>query len=164
MCALIHTRSRPTARASGRPHRSQCATAADLGHQPAAGGGVPSHRGGRRQHRTSLHADRALRAAGTRGSAAPRVSVQQLHAVVDVLRDGSTRLFEATGGGGDVQLLTDGRDIYARTAGGQFYNLLTAPSQPMLVVGDEKLLRELGGKVRARKSGKSSRGRRPAAE
>jgi hypothetical protein len=90
--------------------------------------------------------------------------VQQLHAVVDVLRDGSTRLFEATGGGGDVQLLTDGRDIYARTAGGQFYNLLTAPSQPMLVVGDEKLLRELGGKVRARKSGKSSRGRRPAAE
>src|SRR4051812_21394584 len=56
-------------------------------------------------------------------------SVQQLHAIVDVLRDRfNTRLFEATGGGGDVQLLTDGRDIYARTANGQFYNLLTAPS------------------------------------
>jgi DNA-binding transcriptional MerR regulator len=91
-------------------------------------------------------------------------TIQQLHAIVDVLRDRfNTRLFDATGGGGGVQLLTDGRDIYARTSSGQFYNLLNAPAQPMLVVGDEKLLRELGGKVRARKSGKSSRGRRPAA-
>ena len=91
-------------------------------------------------------------------------SVQQLHAIVDVLRDRfQSRLFEATGGGGSVQLLTDGREIYARTATGDFYNLLSGPTQPLLVVGNEGLLRELSGKVRARKSGKSFRGRRPAA-
>jgi DNA-binding transcriptional MerR regulator len=80
-------------------------------------------------------------------------SIQQLHAIVDVLKQQfGTRLFEATGGGGSVQLLTDGREIYARTAGGEFFNLLQAPTQPLLVVGDEGLLRELGGKVRRRKT------------
>ena len=63
-----------------------------------------------------------------------------------------------------MQLLTDGREIYARTARGEFYNLLKAPGQPLLVVGNDSLLKELGGKIRARKSGRSSRGRRPAAE
>jgi DNA-binding transcriptional MerR regulator len=87
-------------------------------------------------------------------------SVHQLHAIVDVLRtEFGTRLFEATGGGGRVQLLTDGRDIYARSAGGEFYNLLKAPAQPMLVIGNEGLLKELGGKVRvARKRNGRSRG------
>lgn len=80
-------------------------------------------------------------------------SVPQLHAVVDALRDHfGARLFEATGGGGAIQLLTDGREIYARTHGGEFFNLLKAPTQPMLVVGDEGLLRELGGKVRKKKA------------
>jgi hypothetical protein len=60
------------------------------------------------------------------------------------------RLFDATGGGGSVQLLTDGREIYARTAGGAFFNLLRAPAQALMVVGDEGLLKELGGKVRTR--------------
>jgi len=78
-------------------------------------------------------------------------SVYQLHDVVRVLRDQfGHRLFDATGGGGSVQLLTDGRDIYARTAAGAFFNLLKAPSQPLLVIGDEGLLKTLGGKVRAR--------------
>jgi DNA-binding transcriptional MerR regulator len=91
-------------------------------------------------------------------------TVHQLHLVLDALSAHfSTRLFEATGGGGAIQLLTDGRDIYARTAEGAFYNLLKAPEQPLLVVGNDELLKELGGKVRARKSGRSSRGRRPAA-
>jgi DNA-binding transcriptional MerR regulator len=91
-------------------------------------------------------------------------TVHQLHQVLDALRSRfSTRLFEATGGGGAVQLLTDGREIYARTAGGEFYNLIKAPGQPLLVVGNDSLLKELGGKIRARKSGRSSRGRRPAA-
>lgn len=92
-------------------------------------------------------------------------SVHQLHVVLDVLKSQfSTRLFDATGGGGPVQLLTDGREIYARTARGELYNLLEAPSQPLLVVGNEGLLKELSGKVRARRSGKSSRGRRRAAQ
>ena len=91
-------------------------------------------------------------------------TVHQLHLVLDALSvHFSTRLFEATGGGRAIQLLTDGRDIYARTAEGAFYNLLKAPEQPLLVVGNDDLLKELGGKVRAKKSGRSSRGRRPAA-
>jgi len=91
-------------------------------------------------------------------------TVHQLHLVLDALKSHfGTRLFEATGGGGTVQLLTDGREIYARTAGGAFYNLLKAPDQPLLVIGNDSALKELGGKVRARKSGKSSRGRRQAA-
>ena len=39
----------------------------------------------------------------------------------------------------------------SRTSDGQFYNLLRAPAQPLLVVGDEGLLKELGGKVRRKK-------------
>lgn len=80
-------------------------------------------------------------------------SVPQLHAVVNALRDHfGARLFEATGGGGAVQLLTDGREIYARTRSGEFFNLLESPTQPLLVVGNEGLLKELGGKVRKKKS------------
>ena len=81
-------------------------------------------------------------------------SLPQLHATLRILSEQfGVRLFEATGGGGGVQLLTDGQHIYARTATGQFFNLLKSPTQPLLVVGDEGLLKELGGKVR-RKSKK----------
>ena len=79
-------------------------------------------------------------------------TVPQLHSVVRALKQQfGVRLFEATGGGGMVQLLTDGRDIYARTTAGAFYNLLTSPDQPMLVVGDEGLLKELSGKIRPKR-------------
>jgi DNA-binding transcriptional MerR regulator len=91
-------------------------------------------------------------------------TVHQLHILLDALKSHfATRLFDATGGGRSLQLLTDGRDIYARTARGDIYNLLQAPDQPLLVVGNAALLKELEGKVRARRSGRSSRGRRPAA-
>ena len=62
-----------------------------------------------------------------------------------------TRLFGATGGGGGVQLLTDGEDVYARTDRGEFFNLLKAPAQPLLVVGNEGLLRELSSSLKSRK-------------
>ena len=79
-------------------------------------------------------------------------TIAQLHAIVNVLEGQfHASLFEATGGGGDVQLLTDGKAIYARTGSGEFYNLLESPAQPLLVVGDEGLLKELRGKVRAKK-------------
>ena len=79
-------------------------------------------------------------------------SVQQLHSILHVLADQfDTRLFDATGGGGPVELLTDGREIYARTASGQFFNLLKTPRQPLLAIGDEGLLKELRGKVRRKK-------------
>ena len=80
-------------------------------------------------------------------------TIHQLHQILEVLRDQfGQRLFEATGGGGAVQLLTDGREIYARTADGAFFNLLRTPAQALMVVGDEELLKELSGKVRPKKS------------
>lgn len=78
-------------------------------------------------------------------------SVHQLHEILRILKDQfGTRLFDATGGGGSVQLLTDGRDVYARTASGEVFNLLKTPAQALLVVGNEGLLKELRGKVRRR--------------
>ena len=106
-------------------------------------------------------------------------SVHQLHLILQTLKEQFvTRLFDATGGGGKVQLLTDGQEIYARTERGDFFNLLKTPAQPLLVVGNEGLLKELGSSLRPRKRvrrqkaaaketnglGKSSRGRRPAAQ
>jgi DNA-binding transcriptional MerR regulator len=85
------------------------------------------------------------------------VSIPQLHGIVDALKNQfGARLFDATGGGNSVRLLTDGREVYLKTAGGAFYNLLKSPTQPLLAIGDEGLLRELGGKVRARRKKKSS--------
>jgi len=98
-------------------------------------------------------------------------SIRQLHAILEVLADQfGARLFDATGGGGAVQLLTDGQEIFARTDRGQFFNLLKTPAQPLLAIGDEGLLKELKSSLRPRRrkpatrSGKSSPGRRPAAE
>jgi DNA-binding transcriptional MerR regulator len=83
-------------------------------------------------------------------------TVHQLHLILQVLKDQfGTRLFDATGGGGPVQLLTDGSEIYARTSRGDFFNMLKTPAQPLLVVGNEGLLKELSGKVRRKKSKKS---------
>jgi DNA-binding transcriptional MerR regulator len=98
-------------------------------------------------------------------------SVHQLHAILRTLKERfGHRLFEATGGGGSVQLLTNGREIYVRTDGGALYNLLRTPAQPLLVVGDDSELKALSGKIRprprsrSRQSEKSSRGRRPDGE
>src|SRR5205085_9876250 len=99
-------------------------------------------------------------------------TVHQLHLILEILRHRfGARLFEATGGGGRVQLLTDGRDIYARTDRGEFFDLLYEPTQPLLVVGNEGLLKELSSTLRTRRprkrasgSGKSLRGRRPDGE
>ena len=79
-------------------------------------------------------------------------SVHQLYQLLKILRDQfGQRLYDATGGGGSVHLLTDGRDIYARTASGAFFNLLKMPTQPLLVVGDEEKLKQLSGKLRSRR-------------
>ena len=85
-------------------------------------------------------------------------SVHQLHQIMRTLRDEfGQRLFDATGGGGSVQLLTDGRDIYARTASGAFFNLLKAPTQPLLVIGNEGMLNALSGKVKGKRRGSKPR-------
>jgi DNA-binding transcriptional MerR regulator len=105
-------------------------------------------------------------------------SVHQLLTIQRVLKEQfGTRLFDSTGEGGVVRLLTDGREIYARTAAGEVFNLLRTPGQPLLAIGDEGLLKELSAKVRRRAkrkpaarrprvsgSGTPSRDRRRAAE
>ena len=79
-------------------------------------------------------------------------STRQLSLILHRLKDQfGARLFEATGGGSHVRLLTDGRDIYARTDDGEVYNLLKAPTQPLLAIGDEALLKELKASLRPRK-------------
>ena len=76
----------------------------------------------------------------------------QLRAIVQSLKKHfGTRLFDATGGGGPVRLLTDGREVYARTSSGLFYNVLRAPTQPLLVIGDEGLMKELSTRVRRKR-------------
>ena len=79
-------------------------------------------------------------------------TVHQLHRLLRILSDQfGERLFDATGGGGSVQLLTDGRrEIYARTSSGAFFNVLKAPSQPLLVVGNDDKLRQLTGRAQSR--------------
>jgi DNA-binding transcriptional MerR regulator len=82
-------------------------------------------------------------------------SIQQLHLIIRILKEQfGARLFEATGGGGTVRLLTDGREIYARTSAGEFFNLLKAPDQALLVIGDQNLLRELTGKAKSKRKRK----------
>jgi hypothetical protein len=79
-------------------------------------------------------------------------SVHQLHTILRILREQfGQRLYDVTGGGGSVQLLTDGRDVYARADSGAFYNLLRMPTQPLLVIGDESRLKELSGRLRRRR-------------
>ena len=79
-------------------------------------------------------------------------TIHQLQAILRTLQQRfGERLFDATGGGGSVQLLTDGREVYARTADGQFYNLLRSPSQPLLVIGDDSGLKEFSGKLRTKR-------------
>src|SRR5256885_3482843 len=62
-------------------------------------------------------------------------TVHKLHQILETLRRRfDARLFDATGGGGRGQLLPDGRGIYARTTSGELFNLLHAPTPPLLVV------------------------------
>ena len=114
------------------------------------------------------------------------LSVGRIRLLLQTLREKfGIRLFEAIGGAGAITLLTDGKEIFARTADGEFVNVLRAPDQPLLVVGDVPLLKELTAKTgttkrkkksarksggarreaaRASRSGKSCRGRPQAAE
>jgi DNA-binding transcriptional MerR regulator len=79
------------------------------------------------------------------------LSVGKLRTLLDTLRRRfGVRLFDAIGGGGAITLLTDGNEIYARDENGRFFNLLRAPSQPLLVVGNEGGLKELKLKIRAK--------------
>jgi len=84
------------------------------------------------------------------------LSVGTLRSLLDTLRRRfGVRLFDAIGGGGAITLLTDGKEIYARTEGGQLFNLLRSPGQPLLVVGNEGTLKELKLRMRSKTRKKS---------
>lgn len=87
------------------------------------------------------------------------LTVGRIRQLLNTLRDRfGVRLFETIGEGGRLTLLTDGQEVYGRTPGGELFNLLKDPDQPLLVVGDEPGLRELTARARRKKS----RGRRRA--
>ncbi len=80
------------------------------------------------------------------------MTVSRIRLLLDTLRSRfGVRLFEAIGGAGALTLLTDGRDVYARTSHGEFFNLLRDPAQPLLVVGSEPSMRELTAKTHVRR-------------
>lgn len=101
-------------------------------------------------------------------------SIPRLRRLLTALRDVfGVRLYEAIGDGGPMTLFLAGDQLYARTADGQFFNL-DAPTQPLLVVGEELTLRPLAARERRRRpaqrvrksasgSEKPSRDRRPDA-
>jgi DNA-binding transcriptional MerR regulator len=77
------------------------------------------------------------------------LSVSRIRLLLDTLREKfGIRLFEAIGGAGTITLFTDGKDIFARTSSGEFINVLRAPDQPLLVIGDRPALRELTARTR----------------
>jgi len=100
-------------------------------------------------------------------------SVPRLRRLLTALRDVfGVRLYEAIGDGGPMTLFLTGDQLYARTVDGRFFNL-DAPTQPLLVIGEELSLRPLTARERRRRpaervkksaSGleRSSRDRRPA--
>jgi DNA-binding transcriptional MerR regulator len=88
------------------------------------------------------------------------LTVHKIRSLLDTLRRRfGIRLFDAIGGGGAIKLLTDGRDVYARTENGQFFNLLRAPSQPLLEIGEEGRLKELTLRMRSRPRRKTASAR-----
>ena len=101
-------------------------------------------------------------------------SIPRLRRLLTALREVfGIRLYEAIGDGGPMTLFLGGDQLYARTVDGRFFNM-DAPTQPLLVVGEEVSLRPLTAKERKRRpaprvkksaSGLEtlSRGRRPDA-
>ena len=93
------------------------------------------------------------------------ISVNRIRLLLDTLRQQfGVRLFEAIGGGGPLTLLTDGKDIYARTVRGEFFNVLRDPAQPLLVLGDELPLKELTAKARGQRKKKRGPARKRATQ
>ena len=85
------------------------------------------------------------------------LSVSRIRQLLETLRERfGIRLYEAIGGAGPLTLLTDGRDVFARTEAGEFFDLLRAPDQPLLVLGSNLPLRELTAKTNRKPKKKSA--------
>ena len=80
------------------------------------------------------------------------LSVARIRLLLETLRvKFGIRLFDAVGGAGTITLLTDGTEIYARMPRGEFVNVLRAPDQPLLVVGEGLPLRQLTARTKPQK-------------
>ena len=91
------------------------------------------------------------------------MSIGRIRLLLETLRERfGVRLFDAVGGAGPLTLLTDGRDVYARTTDGAFFNLLKDPAQPLLVIGEDLPLKALTAKTRTQR--RKKRGRRKDAQ
>ena len=89
-------------------------------------------------------------------------TVQKIRTILSVLRDRfGVRLFDVLGDGGEMTLLTDGHEVYAKTVDDEFFNLLRDPDQPLLVVGGGDEHKTLSARARSRrkKSPRTSTGR-----
>jgi DNA-binding transcriptional MerR regulator len=85
--------------------------------------------------------------------------VSRLRKLLTALRDVfGVRLYDAIGAGGPLTLFMSGDDIYARTTDGRLFDL-ARPTEPLLMVGEERSLRLLA----AREPKRRERARRPAA-
>jgi DNA-binding transcriptional MerR regulator len=93
-------------------------------------------------------------------------SIPRLRRLLTTLREVfGVRLYEAIGDGGPLTLFIGGDQLYARAHDGRLFNL-DAPSQALLMVGEELPMRPLVARQRKKRtsgSEKLSRGRRPAA-
>jgi DNA-binding transcriptional MerR regulator len=77
-------------------------------------------------------------------------SVARIRRLLTTLRTRfKIRLFDAVEGEAAVTLFVDGHDIYARTAEGEYFNLLENPRQPLLVLGQEPRFRRLTAREHA---------------
>ena len=86
------------------------------------------------------------------------MTVSRLRLLLETLRSRfGIRLFDALGGNGSVTLLTDGREVYARTADGRFFNLLRDAEQPLLVIAAEPEWQEIASRTHAARGRKKAR-------
>jgi len=94
-------------------------------------------------------------------------SVPRLRRLLSTLKElFGVRLYEAIGEGGPLTLYIGGDQLFARNADGRLFNL-DRPTQALLMVGEELLLRPLAARERRKRttgSERFSRRRRPAAE
>ena len=89
------------------------------------------------------------------------LSVARIRLLLETLRAKfGIRLFDAVGGAGTITLLTDGTEIYARMPGGEFVNVLRAPDQPLLVVGEGLPLRQLTARTKPQKRKRPGKGKK----
>ena len=79
-------------------------------------------------------------------------SIPRLRRLLKTLREVfGVRLYEAIGDGGPLTLFIGGDQLYVRSTEGRFFNL-EEPTQPLLMVGEELVMRPLTAKERRRRS------------